>query len=146
MSLQGGEYRDRPVRPYVITGGRTQPSRNTIRPETLLVAAGAGQQLPVSASTEERALLRMCRRLLSLVEAAAHLELPVSVVSVVASDLVDAGYLAMRTSGGDEASRAAHGPAAAAPGRPSRELLEAVLAGLHRKLGGGASGEAGWAT
>jgi Protein of unknown function (DUF742) len=146
MSLHGGEYRDRPVRPYVITGGRTQPSRNTIRPETLLVAAGAGQQLPVSASTEERALLRMCRRLLSLVEAAAYLELPVSVVSVVASDLVDAGYLAMRTSGGDEASRAAHGPAAAAPGRPSRELLEAVLAGLHRKLGGGASGEAGWAT
>ena len=144
MSLQGGEYHDRPVRPYVITGGRTRPSRNTIRPETLLVAAGAGQHLPVSASTEERALLRMCRRLLSLVEAAAHLELPVSVVSVVASDLVDAGYLAMR-SGGDEASRPAHSPAAV-PARPSRELLEAVLVGLHRKLGGGASGGAGWAT
>lgn len=142
MSFQGGEYHDRPVRPYVITGGRTRPSRNTIRPETLLVAAGAAQQyLPVSASTEERALLRMCRRLLSLVEAAAHLELPVSVVSVVASDLVDAGYLAMRTSG-DEASRPAHGPAAAAPARPSRELLEAVLVGLHRKLGGGAPGGA----
>jgi hypothetical protein len=145
MSVHDGEYHDRPVRPYVITGGRTQPSRNTIRPETLLVAAQAEQQLPVSASTEERALLRMCRRLLSLVEAAAHLELPVSVVSVVASDLVDDGYLAMRTSG-DEVSRAARGAAAAAPARPSRELLEAVLAGLHRQLGGGASGGAGWAT
>jgi hypothetical protein len=145
MSSPGGGYHDRPVRPYVITGGRTQPSRNTIRPETLLVAAGAEQELPLSASTEERALLRMCRRLLSLVEAAAHLDLPVSVVSVVASDLVDAGYLAMRT-GGDGTSGAARVPAAAAPPRPSLELLEAVLAGLHRQLGGGASGSARWAT
>ncbi len=123
-----GEYRDHPVRPYVITGGRTRPTRNTIRPETLLIAADSGEQLPVSATTEQRALLQMCRRLLSLVEAAAHLRLPVSVVSVVASDLVDAGFLTLR-SGGGEARPAAgqHGAPA-----PDRGLLREVLDGLRR--------------
>ncbi len=115
----GGEYQDRPVRPYVITGGRARPSRNTIRPETLLILADETRPLPASASREERALLRMCQRLLSLVEAAAHLELPVSVVSVVASDLVDAGYLTARSG----IPRA---------GRPALELLQEVLDGLRR--------------
>jgi hypothetical protein len=38
MSGADDEYRDFPVRPYVITGGKAHPSRNTIRPETLLIA------------------------------------------------------------------------------------------------------------
>jgi hypothetical protein len=114
-----GEYRDRAVRPYVITGGRSRPSRNTIRPETLLVLADADRPLPATASREERALLRMCQRLLSLAEAAVHLELPVSVVSVLASDLVDAGYLAAR-SGVPRAEL------------PDRVVLQEVLDGLRR--------------
>jgi Protein of unknown function (DUF742) len=115
----GDEYRDRPVRPYVITGGRARPSRNTIRPETLLVAMDDAQPLPAGAAREARALLRMCERLLSLAEASAHLDLPVSVVSVLASDLVDAGYLAAR-SGIPQASL------------PDRQLLQEVLDGLRR--------------
>jgi hypothetical protein len=114
-----GDYRDRAVRPYVITGGRSRPSRNTIRPETLLVLADEDRPLPATASREERALLRMCQRLLSLAEAAAHLELPVSVVSVLASDLVDAGYLAAR-SGVPQAEL------------PDRVVLQEVLDGLRR--------------
>lgn len=119
MIAGDGEYRDRPVRPYVITGGRTRPTRNTIRPETLLVQAGDDKPLPASATREERALLGMCERLLSLVEASAHLELPVSVVSVLASDLVDAGYLAARSG----IPRAV---------LPDRKLLQEVLDGLRR--------------
>ena len=118
MSEDDG-YRDRAVRPYVVTAGRARPSRNVIRPETLLVATDADKPLPVSASREERAMLRMCRRLLSLAEAAAHLDLPVSVVAVVASDLVDAGRLAAR-SGVPQAAR------------PDRKILEEVLNGLRR--------------
>ena len=134
MSGQG-EYHDRPVRLYVVTGGRVRPSRNTIRPETLLVAADTGKQLPVSASSEERSLLRMCRRLLSLIEAAVHLELPVSVVSVVASDLIDAGFLAVRGSGDEPASGANRAdPGDSVPARPDHKLLQEVLDGL-RKLG-----------
>jgi hypothetical protein len=93
---RSGDYRDRPVRPYVLTGGRATPSRRAIRPETLVVAAEPRRPLPVSASRTERALLGMCHRLLSLAEAAAHLGLPVSVVVVVASDLVDSGHLTVR--------------------------------------------------
>jgi hypothetical protein len=112
-----GEYRDRPVRPYVLTGGRAVPTRNTIRPETLVVAASPGKPLPLSAGRTERALLAMCRQLLSLAEAAAYLELPVSVVVVVASDLVDSGHLSVRTPAG-------------AP--VSREVLEELLHGLRK--------------
>jgi hypothetical protein len=112
-----GDYRDRPVRPYVLTGGRAAPSRNTIRPETLVVTAEPHKPLPVSAGRTERALLGVCQRLLSLAEAAAYLELPVSVVVVVASDLVDSGYLSVRT------------PAAAPV---SRKVLEELLNGLRK--------------
>jgi len=111
------EYRDRPVRPYVLTGGRAVPSRNTIRPETLVVAALPSKPLPVSAGRTERALFGMCRRLLSLAEAAVYLELPVSVVVIVASDLVASGHLSVRTPAG-------------AP--VSREVLEELLHGLRK--------------
>ncbi len=112
-----GEYRDRPVRSYVLTGGRTVPTRNTIRPETLVIAASPGKPLPISAGRTERALLGMCQSLLSLAEAAAYLELPVSVVLVVASDLVDSCHLVVRT----------------ADGAPvNREVLEELLHGLRK--------------
>jgi hypothetical protein len=112
-----GEYRDRPVRPYVLTGGRAAPTRNTIRPETLVIATSPGKPLPVSAGRTERALLGMCRSLLSLAEAAAYLELPVSVVVIVASDLADSGHLSVRTPAGAPANR---------------EVLEELLHGLRK--------------
>jgi hypothetical protein len=118
--MDGAEdnYLDAPVRLYVITGGRVRPSRNTIRPETLLAAADPGGLLPPSAVGEARALLEMCQGALSLAEAAAHLQLPVSVVSVVASDLIDDGHLTM----------GAVTPYAG----PDRSVLEKVLNGLRK--------------
>lgn len=88
-----------------------------MRPETLVTATSPGAPLPVSASRTERALLGMCRQLLSLAEAAAHLDLPVSVVLVVASDLIDSGQLSVRTSAGEPT----------APG-----VLEELLRGLRK--------------
>jgi hypothetical protein len=108
-----------PLRPYVITRGRSRPSRNTVGVETLLVATTPATPLPLSAIREERALVRMCERLLSLVEAAAHLELPVSLVKVLASDLVDSGHLTAR-SGVPQAVL------------PDSQLLQEVLDGLRR--------------
>jgi hypothetical protein len=119
----------RPVPLYMVTGGRARPTRNTIRAETLLVAAGDGQQLPATASSEKRALLKMCHRLLSLVEAAAYLRLPVSVAAVVACDLVDEGFL--RVSGEFASGRDPAEPDVR-PGRPSLDLLEEVLRGLKK--------------
>ncbi|MBO0802962.1 MAG: DUF742 domain-containing protein [Nocardiopsaceae bacterium] len=125
-------YHDRPVRPYVVTGGRARPSRNTIRPETLLVVADAERPLPVSASSEERALLRMCHRLLSLVEAAVHLGLPVSVVSVVASDLIDSGFLAARRMNVEGSQFGAGQEETPGRARPDRKFLQEVLDGLRK--------------
>ncbi|GAB1513927.1 DUF742 domain-containing protein [Actinophytocola sp. KF-1] len=111
------DYRDSPVRPYILTSGRAHPSRNTIRPETLLVVDRDAPP-PVSASREHRALLDMCRGMLSLAEAAAHLRLPVSLVVVIASDLVDSGHLSIRS--------------APRHSLPPAELLEKVLDGLRK--------------
>jgi hypothetical protein len=111
----------------------------------LLIATDLARPLPVSASSEERALLRMCRRLLSLVEAAVHLQLPVSVVTVVASDLIDEGFLAMRASSDEFLPRGAGtraGGGRASSARPDVQLLQEVLIGL-RNLAGAAPGDAG---
>ncbi|HEY0448419.1 DUF742 domain-containing protein [Actinophytocola sp.] len=112
------DYSDHPVRPYVITSGRAHPSRNTIRPETLLVVDPDAPP-PVSAGRQHRALLDMCRGILSLAEAAAHLRLPVSLVVVIASDLVDTGHLSIRSAQPRFAL-------------PDRDLLEKVLNGLRK--------------
>jgi Protein of unknown function (DUF742) len=101
-----GEVPRQPVRPYVITRGRSQPSRNTLRPETLLIVADPDRRLPPSATREERAFLDTCQGLLSLVEAAQALRQPVSVAAVLASDLIDAGYLTVRSSSDSDLLRA----------------------------------------
>jgi hypothetical protein len=119
VSGREDEYTARALRPYVITKGRSRPTRNTVGVETLLVAVAPRRELPVSATREERALVRMCARLLSLAEAAAHLELPVSLVTVLASDLIDDGHLSARSGI----------PQAAAQ---ESQLLQEVLDGLRR--------------
>lgn len=94
-----GRYPIHPVRPYVVTGGRSEPSRNTVRPETIVAASRTrrGDSLPATAGTAERTLLMLCRQPLSLAESAAHLNLPISAVLIVASDLLDWGHLSVRT-------------------------------------------------
>lgn len=120
MSVDQGpdEYRDHPVRSYVLTGGRSHPTRNTLRPETLLRAADPSR-LPPSADRHARDLVRLCRGTLALAEVAAYLRLPVSVVTVLVSDLVDAGHLTLRS------NHTPHLP-------PGRDILEEVLDGLRK--------------
>ena len=112
------DYEDSALRPYVLTGGRARPTRNTIGVDTLFIAVEPAQPLPVGASRQERALLAMFRGLLSLVEAAARLKLPVSVVRVLASDLVDSGHLTARAGSPQTTS-------------PDTHLLLEVLDGLR---------------
>jgi hypothetical protein len=96
----------------VLTGGRTKP-KSTLRPETLLSAL-VHRPVPDRTTSQKRELLGLCRRRLSLVETATHLRLPVSVVRVLASDLIDEGLLTFGDAG------------------PKRELMEKVLAGLRK--------------
>jgi Protein of unknown function (DUF742) len=110
-----------PVRPYVLTGGRARPRRR-LALETLLEQAGAEDtRLPETTGRHEQMLWRMCRQRLSVAEAAAHLRLPVSVVTILACDLIEAGYLTTRS----QAPQAQ---------LPDVHILQEVLDGLRRQL------------
>jgi hypothetical protein len=100
------------VRAYVRTGGRSRPTR-ALDVVTLVLAArepGAG------ASADARRILRLCEHALSIAELAAHLDLPLSVVKIVVSDLLDSEHLVVPT------------PREALP---EIALLEEVLNGLR---------------
>ncbi|MBY8856430.1 DUF742 domain-containing protein [Nocardia sp. CA2R105] len=102
------------VRSYVRTGGRLRPSRE-LDLVTLVVAA---QDPAPGASPDALRVLGVCnrRRVLSLAEIAAYLDLPPSVVKILASDLLDSGHLATP---------------APAKSVPELALLEEVLNGLR---------------
>lgn len=90
--------------------------------ETLLETVDAeNTELPVTASRQEQMLWRMCRQRLSVAEAAAHLRLPVSVVTILACDLIDSGHLTTRSQ-----APQAH--------LPDVHILQEVLDGLRRQL------------
>ena len=80
------------VRPFTITGGRTQPSRNNFTLITIVRAtasdrAGPGLQL------EHLRALDLCAAPTAVAEIAAHLDLPVAVTKILLSDLLDQGRI-----------------------------------------------------
>ncbi|MFE3110673.1 DUF742 domain-containing protein [Kitasatospora indigofera] len=105
------------VRPYVVTGGRAVPSRNTLDLVTLVRTTGNPPQTLLTHEKQE--LLDLCRGgPLSVAETAAHLAVPVGICKVLIADLVDDGLLTIR--------------APVPPAElPDRELVEEVLRGLR---------------
>ncbi|MGW0826053.1 DUF742 domain-containing protein [Streptomyces sp. NPDC002845] len=86
---------ERLVRAYVVTDGRSHPSRNTLDLVTLLIAAG--DLPPTGLSPEKRRVIELCRPgALSVAEVAGHLSLPVSVTKVLVADLMDSGHVVTR--------------------------------------------------
>jgi hypothetical protein len=117
----GRRHGERLVRSYVVTDGRSHPSRNTLDLVTLLIAA-VGPPL-VGLSPEKRLLIELCRPgALSLAEVAAHLELPVSVTKVLVADLMDSGHLVTRA------------PIPSAGPQSDTRILQEVLDGLRSRL------------
>lgn len=89
---------------YLATGGRTAPGRQGLDRLTVLAASGPGTAddpadgAAADLGPEHHALHDLLRAgSLTLVEAAAHLRLPVSATGFLAADLVDAGRLHTRT-------------------------------------------------
>jgi len=79
------------VRPFIMTGGRTRPTRRDLRLEPVLHPVPS---VDISTySSEQAAILSACRQPQSVAEIAAALGLVVSVVSILAADLVAAGLL-----------------------------------------------------
>ncbi|MDH6227391.1 MULTISPECIES: DUF742 domain-containing protein [Streptomyces] len=106
-----------PDRLYTVTGGRHRAGE-PLDLVTLLVSEcepTAGMQ------SEHARILELCRHPTAVVEVAAELRLPITVVRILLSDLLDAGRVTARH------PRAA--PSVA--GLPDSQLLKEVLHGLR---------------
>jgi hypothetical protein len=107
------------VRPYAMTRGRVRPGRAGLDLMTLVlvdrrVVAGGSTG---SGSPERTRILDMCTQPVSIAELASRLDVPVVVVKVLVSDLLERGLVVV---GGRSVSRSDVG------------VLRAVLDGVRR--------------
>lgn len=108
-----------PDRLYVITGGRSRADDCPLDLVTLIVAESAPSP---GMQSEHVKILRMCRSPMAVVEIAANLGLPVTVVKILLSDLLDTGHITPR-----------HPTSATSPTPlPTPGLLKQVLVGLQQ--------------
>jgi len=106
------------VRPYTVTGGRTQP-RYHLQVEAL-VTATVYEPRDLSVLTPEcQAILQFCRDWRSVAEVSAVLRLPLGVARVLIADMSADGLVRIHQREDAE-------------GRPDLQLLERVLSGLRR--------------
>lgn len=73
------------VRPFIVTGGRTRPLRDGLRIESLVLATERASTVPLR--FEQRRLVELAQRSVSLAELAARLAVPIGVARVLVSDL-----------------------------------------------------------
>jgi hypothetical protein len=106
------------VRPYALTGGRTKPKRDY--PLEALVKTQRDLEPTGFRSPEETAIADLCDESRSVAEVAALIKLPLGVVRVLISDLVDRGVVQVHTQTTSESDS-----------RPDAALLERVLSGLR---------------
>jgi hypothetical protein len=82
------------VRPYLLTGGRTQSRGTAVAMETVVLATGVRPVRASDAAGQERAhIVQLAVRPCSAAEVAAWLHLPLQVALVLVSDLVAEGLL-----------------------------------------------------
>ncbi|TQL68178.1 uncharacterized protein DUF742 [Nocardioides albertanoniae] len=111
------DYVDHPIRSYVRTGGRARPTHR-LTPATLLVGHTSPATAPETVGRQQREVLSECLGVISMAEMAVHLRQPVSVLAVIASDMIDAGLIGIR-------------PGSDTTDGPSRETLQKVLHALN---------------
>lgn len=122
------------VRPYVRTGGRTQPARHLAI--EAMVSASTDIPLPRPVpngefrgsefrnaefrNVEYHAVLAACRRPKSVAEVATSLSVPLGVAKVLLGDMAELGLVIVQN------------VSAVGDGRPALALMERVLDGLRR--------------
>jgi uncharacterized protein DUF742 len=79
------------VRPFIVTGGRTRPTDERLRVETLVTALPSALSAPLS--FERRHIVEICQRPLSVAEIANSLATPIGVARVIIADLVAERYV-----------------------------------------------------
>ncbi|WP_017573467.1 DUF742 domain-containing protein [Nocardiopsis halotolerans] len=104
------------VRPYTMTGGRTRPSKGPRLDLVTIVVAAAGDE-EREREPEQQAIVRLCRRPISVAEISARLDIPLTVVRVLLGDLLAEGDVRTR---------------AAMTQLPEKKVLQAVLDGIRR--------------
>ncbi|MFF1672396.1 DUF742 domain-containing protein [Nocardiopsis flavescens] len=107
------------VRPYVIAQGRDHADTVKLDMISVVIAAKRAEVDEMSLEPEQLRILELCRRPLSVAEVSAHLDVPVAVVKVLISDLLNRGLALAR------APYTAKSPV-------GRDVLQAVLDGIQR--------------
>ena len=109
------------IRPYTMTGGRTNPTRVDMELEALVAASRHGTLASADLALEQRSIVELCRETMSIAEVSARLGIPINVVRILVGDLAEDGMVAIYQ------PRAADQP-------PSVDLLTRVLHGLRTSL------------
>jgi hypothetical protein len=106
------------VRPYTVTGGRTQP-RYQLAIEALVTATVLEPRDLSVLAPECQAILQFCRDWRSVAEVSAVLRLPLGVARILIADMGADGLVRIHQRDDSE-------------GRPDLNLLERVLSGLRK--------------
>lgn len=109
-----------PVRPYVLTNGRTEPSE-PLDMMSLVRATGTGIIDPSQLRVEYLEMLRWCERPVAVTEVAARIHQSVTVTKVLLGDLIHLGAVV-------------HSPPPTSIFTNDQRTLEAVLDGLRGML------------
>ncbi|BBH68797.1 hypothetical protein ACTI_54820 [Actinoplanes sp. OR16] len=87
------------VRPFMLTGGRTQPLHDGLRIETLIRAAPAALSAPLR--FEAMRTVELCQRPMSVADLAVALRAPLGVARVIIGDLLSQGFLSIQDQPGE---------------------------------------------
>jgi hypothetical protein len=108
------------VRPYALTGGRTEPVTGEVLDLIAVVVAAdrpPGDGAPAGLSPEHRKIMGMCGEPVTVADVAADTGLPLGVVRVLLADMIVQRRITVMRQPALE--------------RPSAEVLEEVLHGLR---------------
>ena len=121
----GGKWVDRDsdpvVRPYAVTGGRTEPADGEVLDLiAVIMASGRGAEPTdqLGLSPEHRRILNLSRHPATVADVASDTGLPVGVIRVLLADLIQQGRIKVL-------------PGRPAGQKPSAQLLREVLHGLR---------------
>jgi len=113
------EPRGRLIRPYAVTRGRTEPSRD-IAIEAIVITTPRGRVEAPLAGRDKHQIAGLCDgRALSLAEIASYTRVPLGVARVLVADMTDEGLLDL------------HDADSAQNRSEWMELLDDVLRGLY---------------
>ena len=121
----GGKWVDRDsdpvVRPYAVTGGRTEPADGEVLDLIAVVVDSGRPADPADVfglGPEHRRILMLCRRPATVADVASDTGLPVGVIRVLLADLIQQRRVKVQ-------------PRRPAGEKPSTQLLREVLHGLQ---------------